>query len=261
MLWRELPFLDRFSAAKEAGFDTVEFWWPRGDRPEDVEAAVKRCDLKVAILNIDSGDLDKGDRGFLNRAECHGHILAAADEAIGLARSVGCGRMNSPVGKDSGLDREMQADAIVEVLKRMVEKAAPAGVLVTLEPLSLIDHPTYLLGSTDLATEWIKRVGPGVGLLYDAYHLGAMGDDIVLAARTLQPAYIQVADCPGRHEPGTGQLPFAAFFEAVQASGYRGSIGLEYAPLESTPASLERFQSYLKSHGFPTDLGSTNAEA
>jgi hydroxypyruvate isomerase len=239
MLWRERPFLDRFSMARDAGFDAVEFWWPRGERPEDVEAAIRKNELRVTVLNMDAGDLDAGDRGFLNRPERHADVIAAAMDAIALARAVKCPLMNAPVGKDSGLDKKRQADAIVHVLKQIADVATKSGVLVTLEPLNSIDHPSYLMCSTGLALEWIERIGPGVGLLYDAYHMGCMGDDLVAAARTLKPAHVQIADCPGRHEPGTGRLPFPAFFEALESSGYSGYVGLEYAPLKTTEDSLQ----------------------
>jgi hydroxypyruvate isomerase len=238
MLWRDRPFLDRFALAREAGFDTVEFWWPRGERPEDVETAVKRHGFGVAVLNMDAGDLDAGDRGFLNRRERHADVIGAAQEAIDLAEAVHCPLMNCPVGKDSGLDRRDQADAIVDVLQRIAERATAAGVVATLEPLNSIDHPSYLMCSTSLALEWIERAGPGVGLLYDAYHMGGMSDDIVAAAGLLKPAHVQIADWPGRHEPGSGNLPFGRFFEALEASDYAGYVGLEYAPLRSTDESL-----------------------
>lgn len=237
MLWRDRPFLERFAAAREAGFDTVEFWWHADVRSEDVEAAVKRHGFAVSALNMNAGDLDAGDRGFLNRREFHPSVLTAADEGIALARAVGSPIMNVPVGKDSGEDRDRQAEAILDVLGEIAARAAAAGVLITLEPLNSFDHPTYLLCSSALAKQWIERTGPGVGLLYDAYHLGAMGEDIT-AAPTLRPAHIQLADWPGRHEPGTGRLPLAKMFDAIEASGYTGHVGLEYAPLSTTDESL-----------------------
>jgi hydroxypyruvate isomerase len=245
MLWRDRQFLDRFSAARDAGFDTVEFWWPRGERTEDIEAAVKKSALNVALLNMDAGDLDAGDRGFLNRPERHADVMAAALDAIALARALHCPLINAPVGKDSGVGKERQADAIVEVLREIVDVAAPAGVLVTLEPLNAIDHPSYLMCSTMVASEWIERVGSGVGLLYDAYHMGCMGEDIVRAPGALKPAHIQIADVPGRNEPGTGHLPFDAFFEAIEVCGYSGYVGLEYAPLTTMTASLRWLSAYL----------------
>lgn len=244
MLWRNRPFLERFALARGAGFSTVEFWWPRGEDPKDVEAAVKRHELTVAVLNMDAGDLDAGDRGFLNIPERRAEVIAAARQAIALAGAVGCRLMNAPVGKDSGAGRSQQADAIVEALRRLVDDAMKAGVLVTLEPLNSIDHPDYLMCSTAQAKEWIARVGQGVGLLFDAYHMGCMGEDIVSAPSALEPAHIQIADCPGRNEPGTGKLPFDAFFDAIEASAYAGYVGLEYAPLQSTEDSFRWLNEY-----------------
>ena len=244
MLWRDRPFLERFPLARDAGFDTIEFWWHGDQSPEAIEAAVKRCDLRVAVLNMNAGDLDAGDRGFLNRRDLHGSVLAAADQAIALAHAVGSPLMNSPVGKDTGEDRALQADAIVDVLRRITEKARPAGVLVTLEPLNSMDHPSYLLCSTALALEWIERVGPGIALLFDAYHMGGMGEDIVTAPARLHPAHIQIADWPGRHEPGTGSLPFSSLFGALENGEYDGYVGLEYSPRGTTYESLGWLREY-----------------
>jgi hydroxypyruvate isomerase len=244
MLWRDRPFLERFPAAREAGFDTVEFWWHGDQRPEDIEAAIRRYDLRVSALNMNAGDLDAGDRGFLNRRDFHADVLAAADEAIALAVAVRSPVMNSPVGKDTGEDRERQADAIVEVLRAIADRASPHGILVTLEPLNSIDHPSYLMCSSELAMRWIERAGPGVGLLFDAYHMGGMGEDIVAAPARLRPAHIQIADWPGRHEPGSGGLPFAQLFEALESGEYAGYVGLEYAPLGTTEESLAWLRAY-----------------
>ena len=238
MLWRDRPFLERFGAARDAGFDTVEFWWPRGSALEDVERAVSAHDLRISAINMDAGDLDAGDRGFLNLPERRAEVLRAAAEGLDLARAVGSPLMNCPVGKDSGRQRDEQADVIVATVRAIADLARPAGVLVTLEPLNALDHPSYLLCSSTLAVEWIERAGPGVALLYDAYHLGAMGEDIVAGPALLPVAHIQIADWPGRHEPGTGHLPLEAFFEAIEAMSYDGHIGLEYAPTTTTEESL-----------------------
>jgi hydroxypyruvate isomerase len=238
MLWRELPFLDRFQAAADAGFDTVEFWWPRGEKPEDVEAAVAHGGLAVAVLNMDAGDLEAGERGYLNRRECLEEVLVAGREAVQLARAVGCPFVNSPVGKDTGAPHGDQIDAVVDSLRALTSLAEPAGVTVTVEPLNRLDHPTYLISSSADGRRVIDRVGSGVALLYDAYHLGMMGEDIVAAVAARDFVHVQVADAPGRHEPGTGHLPFTEFFDALERSDYGGYVGLEYAPSRGTDDSL-----------------------
>jgi hydroxypyruvate isomerase len=239
MLYRELPFLDRFRAAADAGFDTVEFWWPRGEKPAAVEATLSRLGLAVSVLNMDCGDLEAGERGYLNRPECLADVLAAGQEAINLARAVGCRFVNSPVGKDTGLPHDDQINAVVEALRSLAGLALPVDVTITVEPLNNIDHPTYLICSSAEGRRVIGRAGPGVGLLFDAYHMGMMGEDIVAAAEAGDALHFQLADAPGRHEPGTGALPFNAFFEALERSGYRGFIGLEYSPSHGTDASLD----------------------
>ncbi len=244
MLFRERPFLDRFAMARDAGFEAVEFWWPRGERLEDVERAITDAGVDVALFNMESGDLEAGERGYLNRPECHPAVLAALQDAISLARAVRCTRINAPVGKDSGADRERQVAAIADMLTQMGAIANGAGIVVTVEALNSFDQPTYLLSSTRLAVEWVRRAGPGIGLLFDAYHMGAMGEDIVKAPSSLEPAHVQFADFPGRHEPGTGRLPLRAFFEALRSSGYPGYVGVEYAPLAGTTESLRWWSEY-----------------
>jgi hydroxypyruvate isomerase len=239
MLYRELPFLDRFAAAAEAGFDTVEFWWPRGEKTEEVEAAIASAGLAVSVLNIDSGDLEAGERGYLNRPEQRSEVVLAGHAAVALARAVRCPFVNCPVGKDSGASHENQIDSVVGALKELAAIAQPHGVTITVEPLNHPDHPTYLICSSAEGREVVKRAGPGVGLLYDAYHMGMMDEDIVAAAKSLDFVHVQFADAPGRHEPGTGHLPLSQFFDALQRSGYRGHVGLEYAPSTSTQASLQ----------------------
>jgi hydroxypyruvate isomerase len=151
-----------------------------------------------------------------------------------------------PVGKDSGTDRGEQLAAIVDALTLMTSIASTAGIIVTLEPLNAADHPTYLMPSIQAAKDIARRVGPGVGLQLDTYHLGAMGEDIVAAVTSDVFAHVQVADYPGRHEPGTGHLPLIAFFEALLSSGYSEYVGLEYFPLESTERSLQRWFDYAR---------------
>jgi hydroxypyruvate isomerase len=244
MLWRERPFLTRFEAARSAGFETVEFWWPRGERLEDVEAAVKASGVHVALLNMDAGDLDAGERGFLNCGDRKHEVIEAAKVAAALAGSLGCGLMNVPVGKDSGESRARQSELVVDALKEIVEQASRFQVRVTLEPLNSIEHPTYLMCSPAAALDWIQRVGAGIGLLYDVYHMGRMGEDIVAAPNVLRPVHIQIADAPGRHEPGTGRLPFDAFFASVVANDYAGCIGLEYAPSTLTDETFGWLAAY-----------------
>jgi hydroxypyruvate isomerase len=247
-LFTERPFLERFDAARDAGFQAVEFWWPRGERLEDVERAAIDSGLEVALINMDAGDLEAGDRGYLNRRECHQEVLAAFGKALSLAEAIGCPRIHTPVGKDFGADRSEQLTAVVEALKRMAEMASGAGILMTLEPLNAIDHPTYLMSSIQAAKDLARRIGPGVALQFDTYHVGAMGDDIVAAVTSDAFAHVQVADYPGRHEPGTGHLPLNAFFDALLSSGYSGYVGLEYIPLLNTETSLQWWRDYGSVH-------------
>jgi hydroxypyruvate isomerase len=240
MLYRELPYVDRFAQAAADGFEAVESWWPGDEDPDAVVAAARDAGLPLVLLNIEAGDLDAGERGFFNRPQERRRVMEATRTAIDLASRTGCRQLNALVGNRVGDDPEVELRMAVPTLREAGALAHEAGMRLTIEVLNGFDTPRYLVQSTARAGALVADIGHGAGIQLDTYHLGRMGEDLVQVVRELghQLAHVQVADHPGRHEPGTGELPFDAFFAALGANGYQGDIGLEFLPTRPVRETL-----------------------
>ncbi len=239
MLFSRTPFLGRFDDAAQAGFDRVEFWWPRSEfaaglTEDQVVEAVQRAGVRVAMLNFDGGDLPAGDRGLAGDPVRAAEFRANVPRALSLAERLGCAKLNALAGKaDSAADGASQRALLRESISFAADASAAMGVTVLVEPLNVHETPGYLLPDVETALELIDDVSrPNVKILFDAYHVARSGDDPVAAVRQAagRIGHVQIADLPGRHEPGTGELDFAEIFRALDAVGYADDIGLEYAP-------------------------------
>ena len=249
ILFTELPLLQRPAAAKAAGFDAVEFWWPFATAvPGDAEVdefvrAIDDAGVSLVGLNFFAGDMPGGDRGLVSwparSAEFQGNIPVVA--AIG--ERLGCKAFNALYGNRlDGVTAEAQDDLAAENLALAAHGVAGIGGTVLVEPVS--GAPRYPLLTAVDAAAVIARVcadaGPAnIGLLADLYHLAVNGDDVdkAIAAYTGTAggvAHVQIADGPGRNEPGTGDLPLDRQLSDLEAAGYTGWVGLEYKP--SDPA-------------------------
>ena len=227
MLFTELPFAERFDAATAAGFGGVEFWWPEEPVPPGFE---------VVLMNFDGGDIAAGERGYLNDpARWRAHVPVA----VGLARSLGCTRMNALVGLDDGRARSEQLERAADEVAFAARAAFPITVLV--EAINTLDHGPYLISDTAAAAAFLQAVGePNVALQYDVFHMTRMGEDGVAALREHIDvvAHVQIADHPGRGEPGSGSIDFGALFALLDELGYTGWVGAEYRPTGRTEDSL-----------------------
>jgi hydroxypyruvate isomerase len=239
-LFTEVPFPDRFAAARDAGFSGVEFAWPPIP-PGDVRRAVMDAGVHVGQLNMPAGDLAAGERGYPNDPARTDEWREDFGAALRLARDVECPSINVLAGNAlPGLTREQQLGFLRFNLSWALKHRA--GRTLLLEILNPVDTPDYLLTDADVAHSLIERVAdPGLKLQFDTYHLATIGEDIVAAFQRLSPmvGHIQLADFPGRGAPGTGTIDFDAFLAAVEESGYRGCIGLEYLTGGSTLESLD----------------------
>jgi hydroxypyruvate isomerase len=242
MLWRELPFVERLQRAKDAGFDTVEFLWPRGEDLDAIAGTIKRLSLRVALHNMDGGDMAKGERGYANDPARRDEWRQMFEAALTLAGRVGCRRLNCLPGNDlSTLPREAQLAAIVENFRWALSSAAKQGVTLLIEPLNTFDSPNYPYGHTVDGLALIRTLdSPWVRLQYDVYHMERMEGRVAetIRAHVSDIAHIQIADNPGRHEPGTGQIDWRQIFGAIETSGYDGYIGLEYVAATTAEESL-----------------------
>ena len=231
-LFRELPYLERPQAAADAGFTAVETWWPAGGAGEAWADATRRLGLDVALLNAFGGDLEAGERGFLNVLERREEALGAVRDALELAARCGATQLNVLVGRDSGdFDLPTQLAIAADALVACAALVEGTGVAILVEPLNELDVPGSLVPTPAAAVELIKTVGsPSVRLLYDAYHAARSGADPCREVRELAPliGHVQFADCPGRGAPGTGSLDVDAFVRELDAAGYDGAVGLEF---------------------------------
>lgn len=234
MLFRELPYLERPRAAAEAGFTAVETWWPGDEDAVPWAEEVRRLGLRVTCVNADGGDVDAGERGFLNVPERRAFVLDSCRRAVELAARCGAPRIHVLAGRErEGEPRAAQLARAAEMLAECADLAAGAGVDVVVEPINALDVPGYLVPTPADALALIQTAArPNLGLLYDAYHHARAGGDPVAEVGELVPliGHVQYADCPGRGAPGTGEIDLDAFVRALEDSGYDGAIGLEYDP-------------------------------
>jgi hydroxypyruvate isomerase len=250
ILFTELPLLERPAAAKEAGFDAVEFWWPFAVAvPADgeVEAfvrAVGDAGVRLVGLNFFAGDMPGGDRGLVSWPARAGEFRDNVEVTVGIGERLGCRAFNALYGnRVEGADPAAQDDLAVENLAFAGRAAARIGGTALVEPVS--GAPRYPLRTAADAVGVIDRVagetGVGnLGFLCDLYHLAVNGDDLdrVITAYGDRVAHVQIADAPGRHEPGTGTLDLDRHLGALTAAGYRGWVGLEYVPSRTSADSF-----------------------
>lgn len=232
-LFNDLPWTDRFAAARSAGFTAVEFPWP--DQPAATAEAVRSAGLRVAMLNMPAGDLAAGERGWPNDPSRVEEWRSALRTALELAGELGCRTVNVLAGNAvADIPREAQIANLEQNLRWALPIAADAGTTLVSEVLNAEENPVYLLATVDDAEPLRARLEPlGWRLQLDTYHLGIGEPDVPAAIARAGSAigHVQVADVPGRHEPGTGGLDWRAIGTALAEARYAGHIGLEYRPL------------------------------
>jgi len=251
ILFTEHPLLERPAAARAAGFGAVEFWWPFPTAaPGDAEvdrfiAAVQDAGVHLAGLNFAAGDMPGGDRGLLSWPGRTAEFLDSVEVAVGIGRRLGTGVFNALYGnRIEGSTAEEQDGLAAENLDLAARAAGRIGSIVLVEPVS--GAPRYPLRTADDVVAVLDRAQAVSGadnlrLLADLYHLSVNGDDLssVLARHSARIGHVQIADAPGRHEPGTGELDLDRHLGELAAAGYSGWIGLEYSPATTTEAGLD----------------------
>jgi hydroxypyruvate isomerase len=241
LLFTELPWGQRFVAAAEAGFGRVEFPWPPLE-PDELRRLVRAAGVDVALMNMPAGDLAAGDRGHGNDPRLVARWRDDLRRALALAGDLRCPLVNVLAGRDvAGVDPAEQLRCLTDNLRWAAGLAERAGLTLVVEPINDRDIPGYLLPRVADVIALIDAVGhPAVRLQLDTYHVAAMGDvvaDTVAAAGRVL-SHVQIADFPGRHEPGTGDLDIDALIAALIAAGYSGGLALEYVPTGPSAASL-----------------------
>lgn len=249
MLFRELPLLRRPQAARDAGFDAIECWWPFPDPvPADREVdafvtAVRDAGVQLVLLNTFGGDLAQGERGLACVPGREAEFRDNLDVAVGLAAATGCPTLHVLYGNRDGADPARQDALGVEQLALAGTAAHEVGAGIVVEALSgPAAYPLRTAADVLRVLDRLQREagGPGARLLCDVHHIAVNGDDPlgVIDRHAARIGHLQLADVPGRHQPGTGTLDVAGCVTALHAHGYAGWIGLEYEPLGPTEASL-----------------------
>jgi hydroxypyruvate isomerase len=249
ILFQELPLLDRPAAAAAAGFDAVELWWPfAGPVPADTEldalaAAILDAGVNLVGLNFDAGDMAAGDRGLLSRPSGNARFRDNIDVAVGFAARLGCTVLNALYGnRDPDADPAEQDELALANLALAADTAQAAGATVVVEALNAPENPLYPITSSAAAFEVIDQVGrSNVAFLADFYHLSRMGEDVIalIDSQAHRFGHVQIADVPGRGQPGTGDMPYGDVLKRLAGSPYRGRIGLEYRPVGPSADSFE----------------------
>jgi hydroxypyruvate isomerase len=248
MLFNEVPFLDRFGAAAAAGFKAVEFLFPYDYEKATLAELLKRHDLKLVLHNLPAGDWGKGERGVACHPERVNEFREGVARAIEYAKALGCGQVNCLAGvAPRGVSAGTAKATLIENLRYAAPRLADAGLGLLLEPVNSKDIPGFFIDRTQPALDVIAAVGaPNLKLQFDIYHAQVMEGDI---ARTIEREFsrighLQLADNPGRHEPGTGEINFAYLFRRIDELGYDGWIGCEYKPRGETVAGLSWRDAY-----------------
>ena len=243
MLFTEFSFLERFEAAARAGFDAVEYLFPYDFDKRTLRARLADYGLKQVLHNLPAGDWAAGERGIACLPDRVGEFDASVDRAIDYATALGCTRLNCLAGiKPAAVDAHVARQTFVRNLRYASARLEAAGIALLIEPINTRDVPSFFLSGTSQAIEIIDAVGSGnLFLQFDMYHMHMMGEDL---ARTIRDhasriRHMQLADAPGRHEPGTGEIEYPRLFELIDRAGYGGWIGCEYNPLVSSTESLK----------------------
>lgn len=242
ILFTELPLLERPAAAKAAGFDAVEFWWPFPEMvPPDADADAfvgSLADAGVALvcLNFHAGDMAAGERGLVSKPSAVSDFRENIRACAEIAGRTGCRLLNAPYGSRlNGVDPAEQDEVAVENLTLAAAAAASVGATVLVEAINSVDIPGFPVDSSAAAIAVIDKVpARNVGFLADLYHLAKMGEDLrgTLGRYRDRIAHVQVADPPGRGAPGTGTIAFEPLFAQLAEQGYTGHVGLEYLPAD-----------------------------
>ncbi|KDM92249.1 hydroxypyruvate isomerase [Photobacterium galatheae] len=242
MLFTEVPFMDRFEAAAQAGFRGVEYLFPYAFEADAIKAKLDAFGLTQVLFNLPAGDWDAGDRGIAVDPKRVEEFRAGVPEAIRYAKALNCAQVNClagivPAGVTAG-----QAEAtFVDNLRFAAAELKKAGINLVIEAINTRDIPGFFLNTTRQGLDIIEKVGSdNLDLQYDIYHMQIMEGDLAttLSRELGQIRHVQLADNPGRHEPGTGEINYDFMFRHLDEIGYEGWVGCEYKPQTTTEEGL-----------------------
>jgi hydroxypyruvate isomerase len=241
-LFPDIPFLDRFAAAARAGFAGVEFASPYEFTAAELRARLGAAGLSLVLINSPAGNRAAGERGFACLPGRTGIFRDGVEQALDYATSLDCKLLHVMAGVPAAdLPYDTALALYAANLAWAAERALAAGVKLVIEPLNPRDAPGYLLSKQEQGAAIVAAIGHDrIGLQFDIYHCQIAQGDVTTRLAALLPAieHMQLADVPGRHEPGTGEIGWEYVFRRIDELGYSGWIGCEYAPLGDTVEGL-----------------------
>jgi hydroxypyruvate isomerase len=250
MLYGEHEFLDRFAAARRDGFEAVEFLFPYPFEKERLVEALQANGLIQVLHNLPAGDWANGERGIACLPERTGEFQDGVGRAIEYATALGCRQVNCLVGiPPAGAEPARIRRTVVDNLAFAARALREAGIRLLVEPVNRFDIPGFWLDHADQASALIDEAGSdNLFLQYDLYHQQRTDGELAATFLRLKDriAHIQVADNPGRYEPGTGEINYPFLFDLLDREGYAGWIGCEYKPRTTTSAGLGWADKYLR---------------
>ena len=237
-LFTDLPFLDRFDAAADAGFKAVEYLFPYEHPADEIAARLKANGLKQALFNLPPGDWGKGERGLAAMPGREADFKAALSRALDYASATDCKLLHAMPGlRHQGAERK----TYISNLKTAAKMAGDQGVTVIIEPINERDIPGFFLNTTEEARAVIHEVGsPHIGLQFDLYHRQIQQGDVARSIEEFSDLvrHYQIASPPDRGEPDDGEMNYTYLFRRIDATGYDGWIGCEYKPRGDTKEGL-----------------------
>ena len=252
-LFGEVPFLERFAAAARCGFRAVEYQYPYEWQPQDIAAAARDARLEVVLHNMPQGEAELGERGTACLSGREQRFRDDLERAIEYARAVGCPSLHLMAGVvPAGTERAALHPTYVSNLRHAAKRLAGEGMRLLIEPLSDRTVANCFLRSSAQAVQVLDEVSASNAFVqYDLFHMQIMEGNLATTVERLLPriGHIQLADVPGRHEPGTGEINFDFMLRHIDRVGYSGWIGCEYNPLGDTVEGLKWAQPYLRGKG------------
>ncbi len=242
MMFNEVPFMARFEAARAAGFEAVEILFPYAHTTTELVQVLHDTGLRVVLHNLPPGDEGKGERGMACHPGREAEFRASVQKGLEYAQALGCPQVHCMAGLlPPGVTHAQAQACLLENLRYAAAQAKAAGIRLLLEPINRYDIPGYFLNNIPQALEIMDAVGSdNLYLQFDIYHAQRTQGELAASIAQHLPriAHMQLADSPGRHEPGTGEINYAFLLRYIDALGYQGWIGCEYRPAGTTTEGL-----------------------
>ncbi|MDL2356207.1 MAG: hydroxypyruvate isomerase [Pseudomonadota bacterium] len=249
MLFNEVGFLDRFGEAARAGFEGVEFLFPYAYEATQIAERLAANKLALVLHNLPAGDWDAGERGIACHPDRKGEFQDGVGRAIEYAKALGVPQLNCLVGiKPRNVTDGAAYGTVVDNLRFAAAALKAEGIGLLVEPINTFDIPGFYLSGTEQALGIIRETGSdNIRVQYDIYHMQRMEGELAATIKASLPmiGHIQLADNPGRFEPGTGEINYRYLFGMLDEIGYTGWIGCEYKPKNGTVAGL----TWMAEHG------------